>query len=185
VYVAFFRTAAELRDWLLTHHDQEAELWLRLRRSGAGGQGVTYPEALDQALCFGWIDGVRQPVDARSYLVRFSPRTRSSIWSKVNLAHYRRLTRLGLVAEAGRRAFAGRNPARSGLYSFENRPRVLPPAMRKRFQASPAAWGFFSGLAPSYRRTAIFWVTSARKPATRDRRLQRLIEASGRRRRLF
>lgn len=179
-----FRSAADFRAWLETHHATAAELWLRLRKAGAPGPGLTYAEALDQSLCFGWIDGVRHAVDAGSYAVRFSPRKPRSIWSKVNLRHFARLECLGLVAPAGRAAFVQRDPRRSGLYSFESRPRELPPPYRRAFQAESAAWAFFSAQPPSYRRTAIFWVVSAKQETTRQRRLAQLIADSAHGRRL-
>jgi uncharacterized protein YdeI (YjbR/CyaY-like superfamily) len=182
-----FRSARDFRSWLESHHAASTEINLRLRKAGAGGPGVTYAEALDVALGFGWIDGVRQAVDHRSYAVRFSPRRPRSIWSRVNLRHYARLQRAGLVAPAGRAAFAQRDPERSGRYSFESRPKVLPPAYRRLFEKRPAAWKHFLAQPPSYRRTAIFWVVSAKQETTRQRRLAQLIadSAGGRRLRML
>ncbi len=171
-------SAAAWRAWLTANHAGARELWLRLRKTGAVGAGVTYAEALDQALCFGWIDGVRYPHDEFSYVVRFTPRRPRSIWSKVNRAHYARLERAGQVAAPGRAVFAARDPARGGLYSFESRPEELPPAFRRRFRAERAAWVFFSEQPPSYRRVATFWVVSAKQEGTRERRLAQLIADS-------
>ena len=165
---AFFPSASDLRIWFEANHKSVAELRLRLRKSGAKGPGVTYPEALDLALCFGWIDGVRHSIDRDSYAVRFTPRKAGSIWSKVNLGHYKRLEGLGSVAAAGRDAFLRREPARTGLYSFESKPRRLPASYRRIFQASPNAWAFFAAQPPGYRRTATFWVLSAKQEATRS-----------------
>lgn len=180
-----FATASEFQDWLAKRHASAAEAWLQLRRAGAPPPGITYGEALDAALCHGWIDGVRYAgEDARTFIVRFSPRKRASIWSKVNLRHYDRLDKAGLVAPAGRAAFEDRDPARSGLYSFETRPRKLSPAYRRTFQAAPKAWAFFMAQPPGYRRTAIFWVVSAKREPTRARRLAQLIRDSAAARRL-
>ncbi len=179
-----FATESDLRAWFEANHALARELWLRLRKTSAAGPGVTYAEALDLALCHGWIDGVRRAVDSRSYAIRFSPRQPRSIWSKVNLRHYERLERSGRVTAAGKRAFQERDPARSGLYSFESRPRQLPPGLRRIFRADAGAWAFFSAQAPSYRRTAIFWVVSAKQETTRQRRLAQLIADSAHGRRL-
>ncbi len=182
-----FPAAADWRAWLEANHATARELWLRLRRTGAAAPGVTYADALDQALCFGWIDGVRYPHDAISYVVRFSPRRPRSIWSRLNLTHYARLEKAGLVAAPGRAVFAQRDPARSGLYSFESRPKELPPRLRGTFRAAAAAWAFFAAQPPSYRRVATFWVLSAKEEATRERRLAQLItdSAAGRRLRML
>ena len=136
-----FPTAADLRAWFEQRSAKEKELWIRLRKSGAAGPGVTYQEALDEALCFGWIDGVRHAFDEGSFATRFTPRKPDSKWSQVNLRHYERLERLGRIAPEGRAAFERRDPKASG-YSFESRPRELPPALRRAFQANADAWAF-------------------------------------------
>lgn len=178
-----FDDAAGFRRWLGKEHASSSEIVLRLRKAGACIKGVTYPEALDSALCFGWIDGVRRPGDADTYLVRFSPRKARSVWSKVNLAHYARLEKAGLVAAAGRAAFDRRDPARSGIYSFESLPKEIPAAFRQRFEAQPKAWSFFLAQPPGYRKVCLHWVLSAKKEDTRLRRLARLMadSAAGRR----
>lgn len=179
-----FENACDLRAWLEASHASVREVWLRLRKAGAAGPGVTYAEALDQALCFGWIDGVRRAFDGDSFLVRFTPRRPGSIWSKLNLRHYERLEGTGNVSPAGRAAFEQRDPKRSGLYSFESRPQELPPAYRRGFKRHPGAWAFFNAQPPSYRRTATFWVMGAKLEATRERRLAQLIDDSTHGRRL-
>jgi len=179
-----FDTPADLRLWLEANHASTLEIWLRLRKSGATCAGITYAEAVDLALCFGWIDGVRHPFDYQYFSVRFTPRKPRSIWSKVNLRHYERLERMALVAPAGRAAFEQRDPKRSGLYSFESRPKALPPAYRRIFQENPAAWAFFTAQPPWYQRTATFWVVSAKQEATRQRRLAQLIADSAQGQRL-
>ena len=180
----FLPSASAFRTWLEANHASVREINLRLRKSGATGPGVTYAEALDLSLCFGWIDGMRRSIDGKSFAVRFTPRKARSIWSNVNLRHYERLERMGVVAAPGREAFQRRDPKRTGLYSFESRPRQLPLAYRRIFRSSPAAWAFFSAQPPSYRRTATFWVVSAKQEATRERRLAQLIADSKQGRRL-
>ncbi len=180
----FFHNASDFRAWLEANHSSAAEIWLRLRKVGVPGPGVTYAEALDQALCFGWIDGVRHGFDADSFIIRFTPRRPKSIWSKLNLRHYARLARAGSVAPPGRAVFELRDPKRSGLYSFESLPKELPPAYCRRFQAAREAWAFFVAQPPSYRRTATFWILSAKQEPTRDRRLAQLIADSAHSRRL-
>ena len=180
----FFANHSEFRDWLERHHASTAELWLQLRKSGSPKPGLTYAEALDQALCFGWIDGVRRSLDSGSFLARFTPRKPDSCWSAVNLRHFARLEKLGLAAPPGRAAFERRNTRPPGRYSFEAGPKALPSAFRKAFQADAAAWKFFRSQAPWYRRTSVFWVMDAKQEATRLRRLGVLMADSARSRRL-
>jgi uncharacterized protein YdeI (YjbR/CyaY-like superfamily) len=153
-------------------------LVLRLAKKHAAGNGITYAEALDEALCFGWIDGIRRGIDADSFSVRFTPRKPRSIWSKVNVAHVERLIREKRVTKAGLAAFEARTDHRTGIYSFENRPTTLPPPLRAQFKKHRAAWQYFQGEAPYYRRTATYWVVSAKQDATRLRRLGILIACS-------
>lgn len=181
---ARFRSTGEFRRWLEKHHATETELIVRLRRAGATEPGITYAEALDQALCFGWIDGVRRPYDGNWYLTRFTPRKARSTWSLVNLRHFERLDNQGLIAPAGRAAYERRDPKNSGIYSFEKRPNRFPETYAKPFRAKPEAWAFFSEQPPGYRRLSIHWVTSAKLEATRLRRLNTLIADSAARRRL-
>lgn len=183
--VRHFATAAAFRSWLERHHASATELFVGFYNKQSGRGGLTYAEALDEALCFGWIDGVRHKVDARSYTNRFTPRRHGSIWSHVNIAHVARLTAAGRMHAAGLAAAAARTPKRTGLYSFERQAARLSPAQTRTFRATPAAWKFFRAQAPSYQRTAIHWVTSAKQPATRERRLAKLIAAAHAARRLF
>lgn len=178
-----FSSAGDFREWLEKNHQSAAEVTVRLRKVGTVEAGITYAEALDQALCFGWIDGVRQPLNDDWYLTRFTPRKNRSTWSLVNLRHFERLDKLGLTAAAGRAAFDRRDPARIGVYSFEKRPNRFPPKYEKAFRANPAAWRFFEQQPPGYRRLGIHWVISARREDTRQRRLAKLIadSAAGRR----
>ena len=158
-----------------THHASRAELLVGFHKVGSGEASITYPEALDAALCFGWIDGVRTSLGAASYTIRFTPRKRDSTWSAVNLRHVRRLTAAGRMAPAGLTAFRERRRDKTRRYSFENRPRALAPAYARTFKAARRAWTWFEAQAPWYRRTATWWVMSAKQEETRLRRLATLI----------
>lgn len=181
----FFKSGADFRRWLEVNHAKVPELWVGFRKKVSGKGGITYPEALDEALCFGWIDGVRRSWDADSFTIRFTPRRAKSVWSQVNLHHFERLKMLRRVAPPGLKAHAERDPKKSGLYSFENLPRRLATADEKQFKANKAAWDFFQAQPPSYQRVAIFWVTSAKREETRARRLAQLIAVSAEGRRLL
>lgn len=172
----YFTSAAAFRRWLAAHHAREAFLWVGFWKVSSGRRGLTYEEAVDEALCFGWIDGVVNRVDEASYMHRFAPRTKKSIWSSVNLAKYAALEAAGRVAPAGRATYEGRDPARAGLYSFENRHVTLDAAFERRFRAERRAWAFFEAQPPGYRRLAAFWVMSAKQPQTRERRFAQLVD---------
>ena len=182
--VRHFRDAATFRRWLERNHDREKELWVGFYRNDSGRGGLTYREALDQALCFGWIDGVRKKVDEASYAQRFTPRQARSTWSLVNIRRVGELTKMGVMAPAGVKAFEARDAARSGTYSFENRPQALPPDLERRFRKDRAAWAFFQTQPPGYRRTAIWFIVSAKKDETRLKRLAVLMDDSAHGRRL-
>ena len=182
--VVHFRSAAEFRRWLQKHHDSATELWVGFYNKASGKGGITYAEAVDQALCFGWIDGVRKKIDAASYVNRFSPRKAKSNWSTINIRRVGELIELGMIAAPGLAVFKARDAKRSGVYSFENRPQSLSPRLEKIFKSNAAAWTFFSAQPPGYRRTAIWFVMSAKQEETRDRRLARLIDDSAHGRRL-
>jgi len=174
----FFTDAAEFRRWLEANHNREPELILRIHKKSSGRGGLAYPEALEEALCFGWIDGVRRSGGDDSYLQRFSPRKSASNWSFVNIRHVERLTAAGRMHPAGLAAFAARSAARTGVYSFENRPQKFPRQFETVFRANKAGWAFWEKQPPGYQRTAIWWVISAKQEATRDRRLAQLIADS-------
>ena len=174
----FFTTPARFRAWLEKHHAREKELWVGFWKKDSGKGGIVYRQALDEALCFGWIDGVVRRVDELSYTQRFTPRQARSYWSSVNIARAELLEREGRMAPAGRAAFARREAQKERRYSFENRPREFGPDHLKRFQADRKAWKFFGAQPPGWRRSITWWVVSAKQEATRDRRLQKLIEAS-------
>jgi uncharacterized protein YdeI (YjbR/CyaY-like superfamily) len=179
-----FQSAEEFRDWLQKNHADATELWVGFYRKSSGKGGLTYPEALDAALCFGWIDGVRKKVDNVRYTQRFTPRKPRSNWSLVNIRHAERLKKAGRMAAAGLNAFAARETARSGVYSFENKPRRLSRELERQFKLDRAAWEFFQSQPAGYRRVATFWVMSAKRDETRRRRLAQLMQDSGNRRRI-
>jgi len=181
---AFFKTAADFRRWLERHHDTASELLVGFYKTGSGRPSMTWPESVDQALCFGWIDGVRKRIDDESYTIRFTPRKPRSIWSAINIRRATELQKLGLMQPSGLRAFERRSPERSAIYSYEKAPAVLPAEAEAAFRKRNAAWTFFNEQPPSYRRVAIHWVTSAKKDETRARRLAKLIDESANRRRL-
>lgn len=180
----FFATPAAWRAWLEEHHASAAEVLVGFYKRGAKRPSITWPESVDQALCFGWIDGVRRSLDGERYTIRFTPRTARSTWSSVNITRMGELAKLGLVHEAGRAAFEARDAKRSAIYSYEARARAAFDAdSERRLRANGAAWSFFSAQAPWYRRTATHWVMSAKREATRRARLDTLIthSAAGRR----
>jgi uncharacterized protein YdeI (YjbR/CyaY-like superfamily) len=180
----FFVSAAKFRQWLEKNHDKKAELLVGFYKKDSGKKSISYPEAVDEALCFGWIDGVRRRVDDESYCNRFSPRRPNSIWSVVNTKRMKELIDAGRVAEPGLAAFSNRDPKRTQLYSFENRPKSLEPSLEKRFRANKKAWQFFEQQPPGYKKIAIFFVMSAKQDETRVRRLDQLISISSRNERL-
>ena len=181
--VRFFASAADLRAWLEEHHATEKELWVGFYKKGSGKTGVTYPEAVDQALCFGWIDGIRKGVDDISYTNRFTPRKRGSNWSSVNTKRVGELAELGLMHPAGQKVFDERDREKADQYSYEARSRPLAEHYEAQFHANPGAWAFFQDQPPSYRTAATWWVMSAKQEATRLKRLATLIDdsANGRR----
>jgi uncharacterized protein YdeI (YjbR/CyaY-like superfamily) len=175
----FFRGPAELRAWLEAHHGDADELYVGAWRKRAGQPTVTWEEIVDEALCYGWIDGVRRSVGEDRWVIRLTPRRNGSNWSNRNIGRVEALRAEGRMRPAGEAAFAARSADRSGVYSFEQRDAAtLTPDQEARFRSEPEAWEWFSSQAPSYRKTAIFWVVSAKKPETRERRLGKLIEDS-------
>ncbi len=181
----FFSSVNELRSWLEKHHDKETELWVGFYRKATGRQAFTWSEMVDHALCFGWIDGVRKPWSDDAYIQRLTPRRPNSNWSAVNVAKVKELTDKGLMHPAGVAAFERRRRDKVAQYSYEQRDRArFDDEQLALFKKNEAAWEFFSTQAPSYRRTATYWVVSAKKPETRARRLAILIEDSAAGRRL-
>lgn len=174
----FFSSPDKFRQWLARNHDRETELLIGFHKKASGKKSITYAEALDEALCYGWIDGVRRNLDETSYTIRFTPRKPRSIWSNVNVNHVKRLTEAGRMQPPGIEAYERRDPKRTGIYAFENRPREFAHAYEKTFRQNKKAWKFFEELPPSLKRTLIFWVMSAKKEETQLKRLNQLIESS-------
>ncbi len=182
--ITFFAHAREFRAWLGDQHAEVSELWVGFYRKDSGRGGLTYAEAVDEALCFGWIDGIKKRVDEWSYTHRFTPRRARSVWSLGNLKRVEELRKLGRMTPPGLKAFAARDPKRSGIYSFENAPRSLEGEYYRQLAAQGAACEFFQAQPPGYQRQACWWVMSAKKEETRQRRLLQLIADSANRRRL-
>jgi uncharacterized protein YdeI (YjbR/CyaY-like superfamily) len=175
----FFPTPADFRRWLEQHHGSERELWVGFHKKDSGRPSITWPESVDEALCFGWIDGIRKSLNEESYVIRFTPRKSSSTWSAVNIRRVAELGRDGRMQPAGLSAFEARDPKKSGIYSFEQRKAVtLGKEGERRFRANRKAWSFFEAQPPGYRKTAIWWVVSAKREETRARRLETLIADS-------
>ena len=180
----FFETAADLRAWFERHHETAPELVVGYWKKGTGRPTVTHTEAIEQALCFGWIDSLGRRIDDQRYQVRFTPRRKGSVWSAVNIAKIAELDERGLLHPAGRRAFEQRRPDRVAVYSYEQPDgTVLDEDQIARIKAEPGAWAWFSAQSASYRRSAAHWVLSAKRAQTRERRLRQLIvdSAAGRR----
>jgi uncharacterized protein YdeI (YjbR/CyaY-like superfamily) len=175
-----FASPEEFRAWLIANHGSVKELLVRCYKSHARDRGLTYRQAVDEALCFGWIDGVRRAVDENTFSVRFTPRKPKSYWSAVNIRRARELESEGRLHAAGRAVFEAREIRKRGGYSFESRPRELDARSEKMFRANKRAWTFFQAQAPWYRRTSIFWVMEAKREETRVRRLEELIDRSAR-----
>lgn len=176
----FFPTPADFRRWLQAHHATAKELLVGFYKTGSGKASITWPESVDQALCFGWIDGLRQRIDDESYTIRFTPRKPTSTWSAVNIKRVEELTQLGLMTPAGLKAFEARKENKSGIYSYEQRTAALPPEYEKVLKANRAAWTFFQAQTASYRKAAMWWIVSAKQDPTRLKRLDQLIAHSAR-----
>lgn len=175
----FFATPAAFEAWLEQHYASGRELWVGYYKVGSGQPSLTWPESVDAALCFGWIDGLRKSIDEQRYRIRFTPRKPGSTWSAVNVARVAALTAEGRMRPAGLQAFARRRAERTAVYSYEQRhAAVFDAACEAQFQADKAAWAFFAARPPSYRQAAIRWVMSAKKAETRQKRLETLIADS-------
>jgi uncharacterized protein YdeI (YjbR/CyaY-like superfamily) len=181
----FFATAEEFGAWLEEHHENEDELWVGLYKKASGKPSITWPEVVEQALRFGWIDGLRRGIDDESYANRVTPRRPGSNWSNVNVAKVEELKGRGLMKPAGLRAYEARRPDRTGVYSSERLAEArLSSEFERRFRADSRAWEWFESRPPGYRRTATHWVISAKRPETRERRLLQLIECSNQQRKV-
>jgi uncharacterized protein YdeI (YjbR/CyaY-like superfamily) len=173
----FFSRPAQFREWLATNHNRAGELLVGFHKKSSGKKSITYAEALDEALCFGWIDGVRKNLNEASYTIRFTPRKSRSIWSLVNVRHVERLQKQGRMQAPGLEAYARRDPKRTGIYAFENAQKELPAEYDRALRKNKTAWKYFEQQPPYYKKTIVHWVTSARKEETRLRRLQQLIDS--------
>jgi uncharacterized protein YdeI (YjbR/CyaY-like superfamily) len=179
VQPTFFETPEAFRAWLEANHETETELLVGFHKRGSGRPSMTWPESVDQALCFGWIDGVRRRIDDHSYSIRFTPRKPRSTWSRINVAKVAELTERGLMQPAGLRAFERRTEENTGIYSFERGEEAqLPKEYERRLRANKKAAAWFDAQPPSYRRTAKHWVISPKREETRERRMTQLIECS-------
>jgi uncharacterized protein YdeI (YjbR/CyaY-like superfamily) len=178
--VIYFASPAEFRQWLEQHHTSESELHVGYYKKGTGKPSMTWQESVDEALCFGWIDGVRRSVDEKRYKIRFTPRKASSTWSAVNINRVGELSEQGRMQPAGLKAFEQRKGERSGIYAYEQPDELtkLSDAEERQFRANEAAWTFFHGQAAWYRRGALWWVVSAKQEKTRVKRLAQLIDDS-------
>ena len=174
----FFETPAQFRKWLAKNHAKAVELLVGFYKLDSGRKSITWPESVDEALCFGWIDGVRKRVDDASYTIRFSPRRPTSVWSAINIRRVKVLTEEGRMAPAGAAAYEKRRENRSGIYSYEQRPQTLPGPYAKRMRPHKAAWAFFQAQPPGYKKLMAWWIVSAKTEETRAKRLEKLIAFS-------
>ncbi len=174
----FFANQSELRKWFEKNHDKEQELWVGYYKTVSGKPGITWPQSVDEALCFGWIDGVRKSIDENSYVIRFTHRKPKSIWSAINIKKVEELTKRGLMHPAGIEAFNKRNEEKSRIYSFEQKNIQLDKKYENQFKQNKKAWQFFQSQPPSYQRPAMWWVMSAKQETTKQKRLDELIKDS-------
>lgn len=174
----FFSTQHDFRSWLEENHASEKELLVGFYKTKSKKPSMSWPESVDQALCFGWIDGVRKSIDEESYSIRFTPRKKNSIWSVVNIRKIEELSKAGLMRDAGLEAFKHRKEEKSGIYSHEKEPAILDPEYEKQFKANKKAWQFFENQAPSYKKVMIHWIMSAKQEKTRISRLEKTIYES-------
>jgi uncharacterized protein YdeI (YjbR/CyaY-like superfamily) len=179
VIPVFFANPSEFHAWLEENHDKASEIWVGFYKKGLGKPGITMPESVDEALCFGWIDSVRRSINETSYANRFTQRKVRSTWSAINIKRANELISLGRMQPSGFKAFERRTDERSAIYSYEQRQSAkLSGDFEKRFQANKKAWNFFKSQAPWYQRVAAFWILSAKREETRLKRLEKLIEDS-------
>ncbi|NNM35424.1 MAG: bacteriocin-protection protein [Gemmatimonadetes bacterium] len=175
--ILFFRSPGEFRKWLASNHDRLDEQWVGFYKKDSGRPSITWPESVDEALCFGWIDGLRKSIDGVSYRIRFTPRRPRSHWSRRNLHRMSELLAEGRVESPGLEVYEGRNLGREGQASYEQQPVELPEEYRAHIETVPDAWAYFQAAAPSYRKQVSWWVVSAKREETRRRRLGILIES--------
>ena len=174
----FFPTPLHFRRWLEKYHNNKNELWVGFYKKHTGRPSLTWPESVDQVLCFGWIDGIRKSIDEEAYMIRFTPRRPTSIWSSVNIRRFGELKALGLITSAGQAAFDAKKAQNTRRYSFEQGTLQLPPAFEKKIKSNKSAWRFFESLPPSVKKPSIWYVMSAKQKTTQLRRLEILIRCS-------
>lgn len=174
----FFSSQNDFRKWLEENHQKETELLVGFYKVRTQKPSMTWSESVDQALCFGWIDGIRKSIDEESYQIRFTPRKANSIWSAINIKKIEELTEKDLLFPAGIAAFEKRKEHKSKVYAFETEPIEFPKEFLEKFKAHKKAWEYFENLAPSYKKTSIHWIMSAKQDATQLKRLQKLIQDS-------
>jgi len=182
--IQYFKTPADLRKWFEKHHETEREIQVGFYKKDSGKTSITWPESVAEALCFGWIDGIRRSVDAVSYTIRFTPRKRTSIWSSINIKMAEDLIKKGLMKPAGLAAFAARRENKSGIYAYEQREANIPEPYLSKLKKNKVAYKFFEEQPAWYRKQISWWVVSAKKEETRLSRLAKLIEVSATGRRL-
>jgi uncharacterized protein YdeI (YjbR/CyaY-like superfamily) len=180
----FFENPAEFRKWLERHHQTAKELLVGFRRTKSGLPSMTWPESVEEALCFGWIDGIRKSLDENSYTIRFTPRKPTSTWSAINVRKVQELIDAGRMTDAGLKAWEERGKSTRFGYTYSDFDRELGEDERKEFEKDDEAWQFFQSQPPSYRRQVGYWVMSAKRPETKEKRLRQLIKASNDRRRV-
>lgn len=181
----FFATQAAFREWLEKHHKKETELLVGFYKVNSGKPSMTWSQSVDQALCFGWIDGVRKSIDNESYSIRFTPRRRSSIWSAINIQKVEELNKAGLMTPEGQKAFDLRTENKSRIYSHEKKPAILDPNYESQFKMNPIAWEFFNAQAPSYKKVMTHWIMTAKQEKTRLSRLEKTIQISEQQKRML
>lgn len=172
----FFPTQADFRKWLELNSEKEPELLVGYYKVNSGKPSMTWPQSVDQALCFGWIDGIRRTIDNESYCIRFCPRRKNSVWSDINIKKVEELTAAGLMTEAGLKAFSYRKEQKSGVYSFENKTLVFDEATEILFKQNQSAWGKFCKQSPSYKKRVTHWIMSAKQDKTKLSRLEQVIK---------
>lgn len=180
----FFETQLEFRKWLEEHHKKETELIVGFYKVSSSKPSMTWSQSVDQAICFGWIDGIRKSIDEESYCIRFTPRKKNSIWSAINIKKVEVLTRDGLMTEEGLKIFRNRTENLSRIYSHENEPVKLNRIFEEQFKKNKDAWDFFMQQAPSYIKIAVHWIMSAKQEKTRQARLEKTIGVSEQKKRL-
>jgi uncharacterized protein YdeI (YjbR/CyaY-like superfamily) len=176
--IEFFKIQTDFRKWLEKNHNKSNELWVGYYKKSSGKPSIDWPQSVDEAICFGWIDGLRKSIDGESYKIRFTPRKPGSIWSAVNLKRAEELIKLGLMQPAGLEAFNRKDEKKINSYSFERENVMLDKGYEKKFKENKKAWDFFQLMVPSYKRPATWWVMSAKQEETRIKRLNILIECS-------